>query len=132
MSAILCARGPKVCVRTLFHFCDSQLLICKLSHVFTGSLFRFSLSHLFTFSLSHWPTFSLSRFRSHQQTVGSDLSINFRTQQTLKFLLKSDHGSVRNCKCFCFEHLLGNATGLYCQFWATPENLRLLFSPTDT
>ena len=77
---------------SLAHFFVSHVLICSL---FTSSLANFFVSCFPICSLStHLLTFSLSRFRSYQQTVGSELSADFGTQQTLKPLLKSRKESV--------------------------------------
>ena len=107
----VCARSESLW-RHSFHFlCFSLSQLFTFSRVhwltflfLTFSFVHFSLRHWLTFlfltfsvvhfSLPHWLTFSLSRFRSYQQTVGSELSDDFGTKQTLKLLLESHQESV--------------------------------------
>ena len=107
----VCARSESLW-RHFFHFlCFSLSQLFTFSRVhwltflfLTFSFVHFSLRHWLTFlfltfsvvhfSLPHWLTFSLSRFRSYQQTVGSELSDDFGTKQTLKLLLESHQESV--------------------------------------
>ena len=69
MSAILCARGPKVCTRTLLTFLRSHFLAFSLFHVLTSSLSHFSRSHLLTFSLFHFLVLTSSLLLSHFLTA---------------------------------------------------------------
>ena len=119
----VCARSESLC-RHFFHFwCFSlsQFFTFSRAHwltflFLTFSFVYFSLPHwltflFLTFQVVHFPlphllTFSLSRFRSYQQTVGSEFSADFGTQQTLKLLLKSRKESVPK---FCmFTNLIAS------------------------
>ena len=89
----VCARSESLW-RHSFHFLCfslSQLFTFSRVHWLTFLFLIFSVVH---FSLPHWLTFSLSRFRSYQQTVGSELSDDFGTKQTLKLLLEGHQESV--------------------------------------
>ena len=74
-----------------FLFLTFSVVHFSLPHWLTFLFLTFSVVH---FSLPHWLTFSLSRFRSYQQTVGSNLSVDFGAERTLKLLLESHSESL--------------------------------------
>ena len=83
----VCARSESLWRHAFYSLCFSlsHLLTFSRVHWLTFLFLTFSFLH---FSLPHWLNFSLSRFRNYQQTVGSELSVDFGTKQTLKLILR--------------------------------------------
>ena len=83
----VCARSESLWRHAFYSLCFSlsHLLTFSRVHWLTFLFLTFSFLH---FSLSYLLNFSLSRFRNYQQTVGTKLSVDFGTKQTLKLILR--------------------------------------------